>query len=108
MKFDANKAVGAVLGTMFGAFLLLYFIFAPFIASENNCKKLRVEFEQKLDSLYGVIEEMRSIDTLMTKVSEDNTYNIEVLEEQDSVMTVRIDNLQWKVNDLDQELSRFD
>lgn len=108
MKFDAKSAVMGVLGTMAGAFFLLYLIFAPYMASENECKKLRVEFEQKLDSMRSVINDMRSADTLVLKMSEDNAYNIEVLEEQDSVMTVRINKLQWKVNDIDAELDRFD
>ena len=69
MKFDAKSAVMGVLGTMAGAFLLLYLIFAPYIASENECKKLRAEFEEKLDSMRSVINDMRSADTLVLKMS---------------------------------------
>ena len=108
MKFDANNAVGAVLGTMFGAFLLLYLIFAPFIASENECKKLRVEFEQKLDSMYNIVNDMRSADSLILKASDENAYNIEVLEKQDSITMSTLNKLQKKVNNIDAELWRFD
>ena len=108
MKFDARDTVVAVLGTMLGAFLLLYIIFSPFMVSEKECKKLIDEFELKLDSLCSIIDDMRGTDTLVLKIAEDNSYNIEVLEQQDSVMTLKINRLQWRLDDIDSELDRFD
>ena len=108
MKFDAKDTVMAVLGTMLGAFLLLYIIFAPFMVSEKECKKLKSQFEEKIDSMRCVIEDLRGTDTLVLKIAEDNSYNIEVLEQQDSVMTLKINRLQWRLDDIDSELDRFD
>ena len=108
MKTDVKSVVLAVLGTMAGAFFLLYVIFAPYMASENECKKVRIEFQQKLDSVYDVLNGLRKTDTLLTDMADTCAYNIEVLEKQDSVISSQLNGLKRKVSDLDAELDSYD